>query len=80
VADGAVEADAGAGLLVLGALSTAIYLLVALSFPVVIRRLPHSATALSAVRVQYLDGQGILRRALQTTTAQGFVVDELSWR
>jgi putative Mg2+ transporter-C (MgtC) family protein len=49
-----------------------------LGFPVLTRRLPRSVTAISAVRVQYPDGRGILRQALQATTARGFAVGEVS--
>lgn len=74
----AVGAAAGAGLPLLAALSTGTYLLVTLGFPVITRRLPRSVTAISAVRVQYPDGRGILRQALEATTARGFAVNELS--
>ena len=74
----AVGAAAGAGLLVLAALSTGIYLTVALVFPLVTQRLPRSARAVSVVRVQYPDGQGILRDVLKLATSRGFAVDELS--
>ena len=69
---------AGAGLPLLATLATGTYLLVDLGFPVLTRRLPRSVTAISAVRVQYPDGRGILRQALQATTAQGFAVAEVS--
>jgi putative Mg2+ transporter-C (MgtC) family protein len=74
----AVGMAAGAGLPVLAALATGIYLIVAVVFPALTRFLPRSGTAISAVRVRYPDGRGILRQALQTATARGFAVDELS--
>lgn len=74
----AVTAAAGAGLPVLAAVSTGIYLVVALAFPLLTRRLPRSATAISLVQVRYPDGQGMLREVLKFVTAQGFAVDELS--
>ena len=74
----AVGAAAGAGLPVLAVVSTGIYLVVALAFPLLTRRLPRSATAISIVRVHYPDGQGMLRDVLTFVTAQGFAVDELS--
>jgi putative Mg2+ transporter-C (MgtC) family protein len=74
----AVGAAAGAGLPVIAALSTGVYLLVALAFPLLTRRLPRSATAISVIRVYYPDGRGILREVLQQATARGFAVDELS--
>jgi putative Mg2+ transporter-C (MgtC) family protein len=74
----AVGAAAGAGLLVLAVVSTAVYLLVALGFPLLTRHLPRSATAMSMVRVRYPDGRGMLREVLTFVTAQGFAADELS--
>ena len=57
----AVGAAAGAGLPLLAAAATVAYLIVALVFQYVSRRLPHSGTAISLLRVRYLDGHGILR-------------------
>ena len=74
----AVGAAAGAGLPVLAVVSTGVYLVVALAFPLLTRRLPGSATAMSIVRVRYPDGQGMLRDVLKFVTAEGFAVDELS--
>jgi putative Mg2+ transporter-C (MgtC) family protein len=74
----AVGAAAGAGLPVLAALTTAAYLLIALAFPLISRRLPSSPTAISVIRVRYPDGQGILRQILKLVTDLGFSVDELS--
>ena len=54
----AVGAAAGAGLPVIAALSTGVYLLVALAFPLLTRRLPRSATAISVIRVYYLGWPG----------------------
>lgn len=69
---------AGAGLPVLAAASTAIYLVVALGFPLLTRRLPRSSTAISSVVVRYPDGRGLLREVLRIATGQGFVIDEVS--
>jgi putative Mg2+ transporter-C (MgtC) family protein len=74
----AIGMAAGAGLPVLAALATGMYLVVALVFPALSRFLPRSGTAISVVRVRYPDGRGILRQALQTATARGFAVNELS--
>jgi putative Mg2+ transporter-C (MgtC) family protein len=74
----AIGMAAGAGLPLLAALATGIYLVVALVFPALTRFLPRSGTAISAVRVRYPDGRGILRQALQAATARGFAVEELS--
>jgi putative Mg2+ transporter-C (MgtC) family protein len=74
----AVGAASGAGLPVLAVVTTAIYFVVATVFPVVTRRLPQSATAISMVRVRYPDGRGILRQVLQVATDRGFAIDEVS--
>ena len=74
----AVGAAAGAGLGVLAAASTAVYMLVALAFPLLTRRLPRSSSAVSPIVVRYLDGRGILRQVLTVATSQGFVIDEVS--
>jgi putative Mg2+ transporter-C (MgtC) family protein len=75
----AIGCAAGAGLPVLAGAAAGCYLvIVAVVFPAVTRRLPRSATAVSSLRVRYLDGRGVLRRLLQITTAQGFTIDEVS--
>ena len=74
----AVGAASGAGLPVLAAVTTGIYFVVALVFPAVTRRLPHSSTAISEIRVRYPDGRGILRQLLQVATDRGFAIDEVS--
>jgi len=73
----AVGSAAGAGLPILAVLGTGIYLLVALAFTVVTRRLPRSATAVSAIRVRYPDGHGRLRDILRAATAMGFAIDDV---
>lgn len=74
----AVGAACGAGLPLLAVAATAAYLIVALAFQYLSRRLPHSGTAISLLRVRYPDGQGTLRQVLQVATGCGFVVDELT--
>jgi putative Mg2+ transporter-C (MgtC) family protein len=74
----AIGSAAGAGLPVLAGATTAVYFLVALAFPVLTRRMPRSATAISVIRVRYPDGRGILREILQVTTGRGFAVDDVS--
>jgi putative Mg2+ transporter-C (MgtC) family protein len=73
----AVGSAAGAGLPVLAGLATAIYFLIVLAFPAVTRRLPRSSTAVSALRVRYPDGHGILRDVLREATARGFAIDNI---
>lgn len=75
----AVGCAAGAGLPVLAATAVGAYLLIiAFFFPAVTHRLPRSATAVSSLRVRYLDGRGVLRHLLQIVTSQGFTIDEVS--
>jgi putative Mg2+ transporter-C (MgtC) family protein len=74
----AVGAAAGAGLPLLAILATGIYFLVAVAFPLATRRLPRSATAVSALRVRYPDGRGILRDVLREATTRGFVIDDVA--
>jgi putative Mg2+ transporter-C (MgtC) family protein len=75
----AIGAAAGAGLLLLAAEGTVIYLvIVAGAFRVLSRHLPRSPGGVSALRIRYADGRGVLRRLLQTATARGFIIDELS--
>jgi putative Mg2+ transporter-C (MgtC) family protein len=73
----AIGSAAAAGLPILAVLTTGIYFVVALAFPEVTRRLPRSATAVSAVRVRYPDGHGRLRDILRHATAQGFVIHDV---
>jgi putative Mg2+ transporter-C (MgtC) family protein len=74
----AVGSAAGAGLGILAAATTAIYMVVTLAFPLLTHRLPRSATAISPMVVRYHDGRGILREVLRIATGQGFVIDEVS--
>jgi putative Mg2+ transporter-C (MgtC) family protein len=74
----AIGSASGAGLPVLALLTTGIYFLVVLGFPLVTRRLPHSATAISAIQVRYPDGHGILREVLAEATRRGFAIDDVA--
>ncbi|HVT70815.1 MAG TPA: MgtC/SapB family protein, partial [Trebonia sp.] len=74
----AIGAAAGAGLPLLAVAATGAYLIVALAFQYVARRLPRSGTAVSLLNISYPDGRGILRQVLHVATDQGFAVDELT--
>jgi|SRR6201996_6611453 len=74
----AVGAAAGAGLWLLALVSVGIYLVVALVFPVVRRRLPWTTTGTAALRIRYPDGQGVLRRVLNEITRRGFIIEDLA--
>ena len=74
----AVGSAAGAGLLVLAALTTGIYFVVTLVLPIIRRSLPLGAAGTSTLRVRYPDGHGILRWVLNEATQRGFVIDDLA--
>jgi putative Mg2+ transporter-C (MgtC) family protein len=74
----AIGAACGAGLPLLAVAATGGYLIIALAFPLLTRRLPRSRTAISLLRVSYPDGRGVLRQVLQVATARGFAVDDLA--
>jgi putative Mg2+ transporter-C (MgtC) family protein len=74
----AVGAASGAGLFVLAIMTTAIYFVVAVVFPMLTRRLPHSSTAVSMIQVRYPDGRGVLRHLLHVATELGFAIDEVA--
>lgn len=74
----AIGSSAGAGLPLLATTTTAGYFLVTIGFPQITKRLPRSSTAISVLRVRYLDGKGILRQILEIATSRGFAIDEVS--
>lgn len=74
----AVGSAAGAGLLVLAALTTGIYFVVTLVLPIARRRLPLAPAGTSTLHVRYPDGHGILRRVLNEATQRGFAIDDLA--
>jgi putative Mg2+ transporter-C (MgtC) family protein len=74
----AVGSAAGAGLPVLAALTTGMYMVITLILPIARRRLPMIGAGTSTLRVRYPDGHGILRQVLNETTRRGFTIDDLS--
>ena len=74
----AIGAACGAGFILLAIATTVFYLIVAIVFPVLSRKLPHSTSVISVIRVRYPDGQGILRRVLALATSRGFALSEIS--
>ena len=74
----AVGTAAGATLPMLAVATTAIYFVIVLGFPPLVRRLPRSSSAISVIRVRYLDGRGVLREVLHNATRRGFSVAELA--
>ncbi|GAB3405347.1 MgtC/SapB family protein [Flindersiella endophytica] len=73
----AVGMAAGAGLPLLAVTVTAAHFLVVFGLSPLARRLPTSPYTPSPLRLHYLDGQGVLRRALAECTGRGFTVVEL---
>lgn len=69
---------AGAGLPVLAAVVTAGYLLVMLCFAPLAARLPGSTRVPAGLRVDYVDGRGVLREVLTRCTGMGYAVLELA--
>jgi putative Mg2+ transporter-C (MgtC) family protein len=74
----AVGTAAGAALPLLALMAAGMYFLVVLAFPVLVRLLPTSSSAISVIRVRYLDGRGVLREVLQGATGRGFAVAEVA--
>lgn len=75
----AIGAAAGAGLLILAALTTVGYLVfIAGVLRVVTRHMPRSPAGMAELRIRYLDGRGVLRHLLHAATSRGFIIDEVS--
>jgi putative Mg2+ transporter-C (MgtC) family protein len=69
---------AGAGMYLIATGATVGHFMVVIGYPVLMRAIPNSRWAPHQVYVTYLDGKGVLRRALSEVTGHGFVVAELS--
>lgn len=76
----AIGAACGAGLPVLAVVATGGHFLVARGYPHVTRRLGLSRFATSTIQVRYIDGQGLLRTILASTTTSGFSVTSIVTR
>jgi putative Mg2+ transporter-C (MgtC) family protein len=74
----AVGAAAGASLPALAIATTLAYFVVVWGLAPLARRLPASPYAPSAVRVEYADGRGILRKVLETCTSRDFKVADIN--
>jgi putative Mg2+ transporter-C (MgtC) family protein len=74
----AVGAAAGASLPLLAIATTVAYFLVVYALAPLARRLPASPYAPSAVRVDYEDGRGVLRRVLAACTSRDFKVADVN--
>jgi putative Mg2+ transporter-C (MgtC) family protein len=74
----AIGAACGASLPLLAIATTVAYFLVVFVLSPLARRLPASPYAPSALRVDYEDGRGILRRVLAACTARDFKVADVN--
>jgi putative Mg2+ transporter-C (MgtC) family protein len=74
----AVGAAAGASMPAVAVAGTAAYFVTVYVLAPLARRLPASPYAPSAVRVEYADGRGILRKVLEACIARGFKVADVN--
>jgi putative Mg2+ transporter-C (MgtC) family protein len=74
----AVGMAAGAGLLAIAVMVTGVYYLVALLYPVLVERIRRSRAVPHLLELHYIDGRGVLRRALSEVSRQGFDISEVS--
>ncbi|HVO53204.1 MAG TPA: MgtC/SapB family protein [Solirubrobacterales bacterium] len=74
----AIGAACGASLTLIAIATTAAYFLVVFVISPLARRLPASPYAPSALRVDYEDGRGVLRRILAACTARDFKVADVN--
>jgi putative Mg2+ transporter-C (MgtC) family protein len=72
----AIGMAAGGDLPILGALTTAMYLVISLVYPFLTERLPTVRSA-ATIRLTYLDGRGLLRQLLAACADHGFAVADL---
>jgi putative Mg2+ transporter-C (MgtC) family protein len=73
----AIGAASGGALWLLATATTAAYFIVVFVFPAVMRRVPASGHAPSALRLTYEDGRGILREVIATCTRLDFKVADI---
>lgn len=73
----AIGLAAGSGLLIIATIVTAMYLVITLVFPPLVRLLPRPRFATSVLRVTYEDGRGLLRTIVQVCTSRGHHVVDL---
>jgi len=73
----AIGAAAGASLPLIAIAGTLAYFIVVFAISPLARRLPSSPYAASAVRVDYEDGRGVLRRVLAACTSRDFKVADI---
>ena len=76
----AIGTAAGGGLPLLAVLATVLFFVAVPGYTALVRALPRSRLAPSALQVDYRDGEGVLRTVLATCTQLGFAVHHLSSR
>jgi putative Mg2+ transporter-C (MgtC) family protein len=74
----AIGACAGAGLVVVAAVTTGLYFVVIYALKPIGALLERVRPASAGVRITYVDGRGVLRQVLNTITERGFLVAELT--
>ena len=73
----AVGMACGGDLPLVAIATTLVYLVVAYVYPFLVRKLPRSRFAPSELRLEYLDGRGLLREALAQCSQRGFTIADL---
>ena len=68
----------GAGMITLAVAATVAHFLVAVGYPVLVKRIPRSPWAPMSVSVRYRDNRGVLRDLLGELTSWGFSVSHLA--
>ncbi|HEU0194190.1 MAG TPA: MgtC/SapB family protein [Gaiellales bacterium] len=74
----AIGMACGAGLPLLGVAGTAGYMIVVFAYTPLVHRLPGARATLTQLRLEYADGQGVLRHALEVSGRRGFTVGDLA--
>jgi putative Mg2+ transporter-C (MgtC) family protein len=74
----AIGMACGSGLPRLAVAGAAGYFIVVLTYTPLVHRLPRARTSLAHLRLDYVDGRGVLREALTVCTARGFTVSDLA--
>ncbi len=74
----AIGMAAGAGLALLAVAATAAFFIAVPGYTALVRLLPRSRSAVSALWLSYRDGDGVLRSVMAECTNRGFIVHHLS--
>lgn len=74
----AIGAACAGNLPLLAIATTAAYFLVVFAYPALMRRIPASGHAPSALRISYEDGRGVLRDLISRCTERGFSIADIA--